>query len=101
MIARLPIGSAFVSMQLAERNGGEWRDYLGKTHEWFTMADVYDAIMLNTRATGQFKKNKAPKFDPYPRPGRKAKDGAGKKPTDSGGEDTITRLFLGFKGKAG
>lgn len=100
MIARLPLGSAFVSMQLAERSGGEWRDYLGKTHEWFAMADVYDAIMLNTRATGQYKKNKAPKFDPYPRPGRKSK-GEGKKAADSGDTDTITRLFLGFQGKAG
>lgn len=72
-IAGLPVGSMFVSMRLAEKRGGDWREYVGKDDTWWALADVYDAVNTNTRATGQWKKGKAPKIDPYPRPGDKAK----------------------------
>lgn len=83
-------------MKMAERSGGDWRDYLDKTYGWYAMADLYDAIMLNTRATGQYKKGKAPKFEPYPRPGDKKSKAA--KAAEDGGTDRLTQLFLGFGG---
>lgn len=67
MVAGLPLGSAFISMILAEKRGGDWTDYLGKGVDWFILADLIDAQNLNTAATGNFKKR--PKFAPYPRPG--------------------------------
>ncbi|RPF45745.1 hypothetical protein EDD96_2309 [Streptomyces sp. Ag109_G2-6] len=36
-------------------------------------ADLFDAINQNTRATGQWGKNKAPKIPSYPRPQPKKK----------------------------
>lgn len=72
VIARLPLGSAYISMRLAEDRGGSWQDYLGKDHHWFLMADLYDATMMNTVATGNYKKR--PKVEPYPRPGKSKSD---------------------------
>lgn len=34
------------------------------------MADIYDALNLNTRATGNWEKGKEPNFPPWPRPAR-------------------------------
>lgn len=52
------------------RDEGEWRDFLGKGPEWYVLADLFDAINQNTRATGNWKK-KPPKMEAYPRPGVK------------------------------
>lgn len=49
----------------------EWSSFLDRTAEWFLLADVFDAINQNTRATGQWKK-KPPAIEPYPRPGVRA-----------------------------
>jgi hypothetical protein len=54
-------------------------------------ADIYDALNLNTRATGNWGKKKAPKIEPRPRPGRKK---SGKKKV------TLTDLFARFAGGA-
>ena len=67
LIKRLPAESMTYSLM---RDEEKWRDFLGKGPEWYLLADVFDAINQNTRATGQWKK-KAPKFEPYPRPGVK------------------------------
>lgn len=39
------------------------------------LADLYDALNLNTAATGNWKKE-PPKFDPYPRPKKRDKPAA-------------------------
>lgn len=38
------------------------------------LADLYDALNLNTRATGNWQKGKVPKFPEYPRPKKKGDD---------------------------
>lgn len=45
-------------------------DFRGWGHDRYLLAAIFDAVNLNTRATGQWGKGKAPKFDPYPRPKR-------------------------------
>lgn len=51
----------------------DWREHFGRSYEWYAIADLYDALNQNTRATGSWKKGKAPTFDPYPRPSTKKK----------------------------
>lgn len=63
LVEGLPEDSATVA---AMRGGADWR---GWTQQARILADVYDAINLNTRASGRWKK-RAPKIDPYPRPKR-------------------------------
>lgn len=69
LIDGLPLGSAYVSAVMAEEAGTP-HEYLDKGHEWWALAALYDALMLNTQATGQWKNGKPPKFDAFPRPGR-------------------------------
>ena len=76
LIDRLPLGSRYMSEHLAKELDGEWRDFLDKGVEWWTLADLYDAINQNTRVSGGIKK----KLDPYPRPGKKSGKGKKKKP---------------------
>lgn len=61
LIEALPEESALVA---ALRGGGEWRGWT-RTHS--LLADIYDAVNVNTRATGQWKKS-PPKIPPWPRP---------------------------------
>lgn len=96
-----------MSMFLADKKGGDWQDYLGKTAEWYAMADMIDALNLNTAATGNWKK-KPPKFDPYKRPWMgeseqkhrkaKARDLAGPN-ADKG--SLLEAIFNNLGGKAG
>jgi len=93
--AGLPLGSAFISMVLAERRGGDWTEYLGKGHDWYVMADLIDAQNLNTAATGNFKKR--PKFAPYPRPGaEKPKNSKSRARTLAGPGADKASLLLGI-----
>jgi hypothetical protein len=69
LLAELPEDAATVA---SIRGGDEWR---GWTRGTGVLADLYDALNVNTRATGQWKR-KPPKIDPYPRPEQKK---AGKK----------------------
>lgn len=65
------------AMMAADRDGADnWREYFGRTAEWYVLADIYDASAQQIRVAGNWKKGKAPTFDAYPRPGR---DGEGKK----------------------
>lgn len=61
LIERLPD----TSMTTALASGG--RHLFGWGQDRYLAADTYDAINVNTTATGQWK-SKAPKIDPYPRP---------------------------------
>lgn len=56
------------------RGGDDWRGWDRSTG---ILADLYDALNVNTRATGQWKR-KPPKIAEYPRPKQK-KPGAKKK----------------------
>lgn len=62
LVQRLPDDS----MTVALRQGG--RQYFGWGQERYILADLYDALNLNTRATGHWEKNKVPKIAAYPRP---------------------------------
>jgi len=55
-------------------------------------AALYDAVNLNTRATGQWAKGKAPTFDTWPRPER-PKPAQAKKPA---GKVTVAQLWARF-----
>lgn len=68
LIDGLPLGSMYLSERMAEGGDAQPHEFLARSAEWYVLADVYDAVMLNTRATGQWKKGKVPEFDPYPRP---------------------------------
>lgn len=67
LVQRLPD----TSLTMALASGG--REFFGWGVDRYLAADTYDAVNLNTRATGQWQKGKAPKFPPYPRPTKGAK----------------------------
>jgi hypothetical protein len=66
------------SLTVALVNGG--RDLFGWGVDRHLLADVYDALNANTRATGQWAKGKAPKFPPWPRPTPTTDDTSGAEP---------------------
>lgn len=49
-----------------------WRILVGVTRQDYQLAAIYDALNMNTRATGNFKK--PPTFDPYPTPDIRLKE---------------------------
>ena len=63
LIERLPASSAFAAQH---QNKKDWHEYLDLSPEYFIMAGIYDAVNVNTRATGNFKT--PPKFQPWPMP---------------------------------
>ena len=54
------------SLTAALASGG--REHFGWGVDRHILADVFDAINQNTRASGQWGKKGAPKIDPWPRP---------------------------------
>jgi hypothetical protein len=69
LVQRLPD----TSMTHALANGG--RDHFGWGIDRYLLADLFDALNQNTRATGNWGKGKAPKFPQWPRPkSRKVRD---------------------------
>lgn len=62
LIARLPD----TSLTRALASGGT--EHFGWGVERHMLADLYDAISQNTRASGQWGKKGAPTIPPYPRP---------------------------------
>ena len=66
MVERLPD----TSMTTALASGG--RSFFGWGQDRMISADLYDAVNINTQATGHWKKD-PPKIPPYPRPKSKAK----------------------------
>jgi len=65
LVQRLPDDS----LTHALLKGGH--EHLGWGLDRHLQASIFDAIQINTRATGNFKK--PPKFEPWPRPKSKAK----------------------------
>jgi hypothetical protein len=61
-VLRLPEDSLTVALA----NGG--RKTFGWSTDRYLLADIYDSINVNTRATGSWKKGKDPNFKPWPRP---------------------------------
>lgn len=74
LVQRLPD----TSLTVALASGG--REHFGWGVDRHLTADLYDAINLNTRASGNWSK-KAPDIDPWPRPNTKAETPAEKQPT--------------------
>ena len=68
VIAGLPDTSLTSAMSA----GG--RQFYGWGVERYMMAEIYDALNLNTQATGQWK-SKPPKFKEFPRPQMKKPEG--------------------------
>lgn len=54
------------------------------------LADLYDAVNLNTKATGQWKKGKPPEFPAWPRPKSKPTEDKSQKRT------TVSDLYAKF-----
>lgn len=69
LYARLPQDSM---TRAQERDPENWFYYMGADPSYYLLAGIYDAVNLNTRATGQYKKGKAPVFEPYPLPEKRA-----------------------------
>lgn len=65
------------SLTVALAHGG--RQFFGWGTDRALVADTYDALNVNTRATGQWKKGKEPDFPAYPRPQDTPAEGAAKK----------------------
>jgi hypothetical protein len=51
---------------------GGGREHFGWGADRALLADIYDAINMNTKATGSWKKGKSPDFPAWPRPVRAA-----------------------------
>lgn len=64
-------------MTAALMQGG--KDLFGWGTERHLLADIYDAVNVNTRVSGQWKKGSEPKFSPWPRPSTKPKPAPGEK----------------------
>lgn len=58
------------SLTAALMQGG--REFFGWGQERYMIASLFDAVNLNTRATGNWKNGKAPQIPPYPRPRKPA-----------------------------
>ncbi|MFF7021405.1 hypothetical protein ACFY97_10355 [Streptomyces klenkii] len=85
LVARLPDTSLTVALAA----GG--RQHFGWGADRHLAADLFDALNANTRATGQWGKNKAPKIPPFPRPKAKAAKKAARRPT------TVAQLYQHFQ----
>lgn len=78
------------SLTSALASGG--RDFLGWGVERYLLADLYDAMNLNTKATGQWK-NKPPDFPQFPRPTKPRDPNEPKKPV------TVAELHAHFSAR--
>lgn len=56
------------------------REFLGWGVERYALADLFDALNLNTKATGNWKPGKIPNFTPFPRPQKPRDEHEPKKP---------------------
>jgi hypothetical protein len=70
------------------------REHFGWGTDRHMFADLYDALNANTRATGNWGKGKAPKIQPWPRPGKDSK-GKAKRP---GVPTTVRDLYHRISG---
>ena len=74
----MALGLPDTSLTSALASGG--REFFGWGVDRHLRADLFDAINANTRATGNWKKGKAPDLPAWPRPKRKAAESEQKKP---------------------
>lgn len=70
LYARLPQDSM---TRAQERDPENWRFYMGADPHYYVLAAIYDAVNVNTRATGMYKKGKAPSFEPWVLPENRVK----------------------------
>lgn len=84
LVQRLPTESLTSALMRGSR------DYFELSREWRVLADIYDAIQLNTIASGNWKKGKQPAFKPYPRPDTEAEKAPPKQAVKS-----LFGMFLG------
>ncbi|WP_432482596.1 hypothetical protein [Kineococcus esterisolvens] len=85
LVQRLPDDS----LTAALATGG--REHFGWGIDRHLLADLFDALNANTRATGNWGKGKAPKIPLWPRPKPKAKKQEAKKPS------SVAELFAKFQ----
>jgi hypothetical protein len=83
LIQRLPDDS----LTSALASGG--RQFFGWGQDRALLTELVDAVNINTRSTGNWKKGKAPDFPPYPRPSR----GRNKPASTRGAEDKLPKKF--------
>lgn len=83
------------SLTSALLNGG--RDHFGWGVDRHIQADIFDALNVNTKATGQWQKGKAPKFPAWPRPSSKSKKSAKAGKPDK--PVSVADLYTKFGGK--
>lgn len=86
MVQRLPD----TSMTAALVNGG--KEMFGWGVDRHMQADIFDALNLNTRATGNFKK--PPKIPEWPRPNKNKVE----KKSDAGTNVSVADLYKKFQG---
>ena len=88
----LPPGSATWAMQQSEEH---WHEYVDAGNAYYALSGIYDAVNVNTRATGNFKK--PPKIEPWPVPEIRVKkiEKAKKKPR------TVKELYVAMKSRFG
>ena len=91
LIQRLPDSSMTYSLMHSRE---DYRSFMDRTPEWWVMADLFDATNQGTRATGQWRKGKAPTFEPYPRPNAKQSKKAAKKAKKTHAD--VIKMFGGF-----
>lgn len=67
------------------------RDHFGWDEKAYILANIYDAIRDNTRATGNWK-HKPPNIPPHPRPKSKPKSVRGSSPRPKTVKDLFNQL---------
>lgn len=78
LVLALALGLPDTSLTTALASGG--REFFGWGVDRHLRADLFDALNANTRATGNWKKGKAPDFPAWPRPKRNAAEPEQTKP---------------------
>lgn len=95
LVEALPLGSATLAHI---KDADNWTAFVGATRDFYAMAGIYDAVNLNTAATGNWGKKKPPKFDPFPIPEVAIKL---KKELDAKRPKSVADLFGRFNGTLG
>ena len=93
LYARLPQDSM---TRAQERDSENWVYYMGADPSYYVLSALYDAINVNTVATGWFAKGKAPKFEPWEMPEGRAKAAAARAE-----RRTVAGLFKALGGQVG
>jgi hypothetical protein len=88
LVQRLPDDS----MTAALRQGGP--QFLGWDTDRYLAAGIYDALNVNTRATGNWKNGRAPHIPDFPRP-KPSPDAAGPQKPKTSVKDIFARLQRG------